>query len=120
MQKNEITWQAGGQQGEGLESLGAILASVLSRQGYYLYGFRQFSSRIKGGHTNYKIRIATQPVGTLNKQCDLLIALDQDTLVNEALALGENGIILAEKAIADVYTGKAKLLAVPFNDIAKQ
>lgn len=54
----------------GLESLGAILASVLSRQGYYLYGFRQFSSRIKGGHTNYKIRIATQPVGTLNKQCD--------------------------------------------------
>ena len=120
MKKNEITWQAGGQQGEGLESLGAILASVLSRQGYYLYGFRQFSSRIKGGHTNYKIRIATQPVGTLNKQCDLLLALDQDTLVNEALAVGENGIILAEKAIADFYTGKGKLLAVPFNDIAKQ
>lgn len=120
LQRNEITWQAGGQQGEGLESLGSILAAVLSHQGYELYGFRQFSSRIKGGHTNYKIRIATQPVGTINKDCDLLIALDQDTLANEALAINEDAIVLAEKAIAGNYTGKGKLLAVPFADIAKQ
>ncbi len=120
MQRNEITWQAGGQQGEGLESLGAILASTLSHQGYDLYGFRQFSSRIKGGHTNYKIRIATQPVGTINKECNLLIALDEDTFVNEALAVSENSIILAEKALPCAYTGPAKLLAVPFGDIAKQ
>lgn len=120
MQSNEITWQAGGQQGEGLESLGSILAAVLSHQGYDLYGFRQFSSRIKGGHTNYKIRIANQPVGTINKECDLLIALDQDTLTNEALAISDEGIILAEKAFADSYTGKGRLLAVPFIDIAKQ
>ena len=120
MQRNEITWQAGGQQGEGLESLGAILAQALSHQGYDLYGFRQFSSRIKGGHTNYKIRIAAKPVGTINKECDLLIALDSDTLTNEALAVSENGIILAEKALAANFSGKAELLAVPFADIAKQ
>ncbi|MGL5207288.1 MAG: 2-oxoacid:acceptor oxidoreductase subunit alpha [Acidaminococcaceae bacterium] len=120
MQRNEITWQGGGQQGEGLESLGAILAAVLSHQGYDLYGFRQFSSRIKGGHTNYKIRIAAEPVGTINKECDLLIALDQDTLSNEALTVGENGIILAEKTLAANFSGKAELLAVPFADIAKQ
>ena len=120
MQRNEITWQAGGQQGEGLESLGAILARALSHQGYDLYGFRQFSSRIKGGHTNYKIRIAVKPVGTINKECDLLIALDSDTLTNEALTVGENGIILAEKALAANFSGKAELLAVPFADIAKQ
>ena len=120
MQRNEITWQAGGQQGEGLESLGAILARTLSHQGYDLYGFRQFSSRIKGGHTNYKIRISAQPVGTINKECDLLVALDQDTLSNEALTVGENGIILAEKALAANFSGKTEILAVPFADIAKQ
>jgi 2-oxoglutarate/2-oxoacid ferredoxin oxidoreductase subunit alpha len=120
LQIQEITWQAAGQQGEGLESLGEILASALNGLGYYLYGFRQFSSRIKGGHTSYKLRIAAQSIGTINKKCDLLVALDQDTMSNEALAMNDRGIILADGILAQGYEGKAHCLAVPFTEIAKQ
>jgi len=120
LQIREITWQAAGQQGEGLESLGEILASALNSFGYYLYGFRQFSSRIKGGHTNYKLRIAAKSIGTINKHCDLLIALDKDTMSNEALAMNEQGIILADGILAEGYEGKARCFAIPFTDIAKQ
>ncbi len=83
LQNMEITWQAGGQQGEGLESLGAILAAALSGQGYNLYGFRQFSSRIK-------VDIPTTKSGLLKsrahgqKKCDLLLRLTRRTLTSEA------------------------------------
>ncbi len=120
MKSREITWQAGGQQGEGLESLGEILASALNHLGYDLYGFRQFSSRIKSGHTNYKLRIAAKSVGTIHKGCDLLIALDKDTLQNEALNMQEQGIILADSPLLQEYRGQAKFVAIPFTEIAKK
>ena len=118
MKSKEITWQAGGQQGEGLESLGEILASALNHLGYNLYGFRQFSSRIKGGHTNYRLRIAEKSVGTIHKGCDLLIALDKDTLLQEALVMKEDGIIMADELLAKEYSGKARCFAIPFTEIA--
>ena len=48
MKKQELSWKAGGQQGEGLESLGEIFAAALCSLSYDVYGYRQFSSRIKG------------------------------------------------------------------------
>ena len=50
----QLSWKVGGQQGEGVDSTGEIFAIALNRLGYYLYGYRHFSSRIKGGHTNNK------------------------------------------------------------------
>ena len=46
--RNQISWKVGGQQGEGIESTGEIFATAMNRKGYYLYGYRHFSSRIKG------------------------------------------------------------------------
>ncbi|NMC32552.1 MAG: hypothetical protein GYA36_08865, partial [Veillonellaceae bacterium] len=43
----QLSWKIGGQQGDGIESAGAIFATTLNRLGYYLYGYRQFSSRIR-------------------------------------------------------------------------
>lgn len=45
----QLSWKVGGQQGEGIESTGEIFSIALNRLGYYLYGYRHFSSRIKGG-----------------------------------------------------------------------
>lgn len=41
MKKQELSWKAGGQQGEGLESLGEIFAAALCSLGYDVYGYRQ-------------------------------------------------------------------------------
>ena len=40
MKKQELSWKAGGQQGEGLESLGEIFAAALCSLGYDVYSFR--------------------------------------------------------------------------------
>ena len=55
----EIAWKIGGQQGEGIESAGELLARGLAGKGYHLYGYRVFSSRIRGGHTDYQLRFGS-------------------------------------------------------------
>ena len=52
----------------------------MNRKGYYLYGYRHFSSRIKGGHTNNKIRVSLTPVHAISDDLDILVAFDQETI----------------------------------------
>mgnify|MGYP001952120389 FL=1 len=118
----QLSWKVGGQQGEGIDSAGEILSSALNRKGYYLYGYRHFSSRIKGGHSNTKIRISIEPVSAISDDLDILVAFDQETIDLNAHELIKGGIVLAdEKFKPQLPQGiEANLLAVPFTKIAQE
>jgi 2-oxoglutarate ferredoxin oxidoreductase subunit alpha len=120
--RKQLSWKVGGQQGEGIDSAGEILATALNRKGYYLYGYRHFSSRIKGGHSNTKIRISTSPIRSISDELDILVAFDQESIDLNAHELIEGGVILADaKFNPSVPEGvSARLLAVPFTHIAEE
>ncbi|MFA9558010.1 2-oxoacid:acceptor oxidoreductase subunit alpha [Evansella sp. AB-rgal1] len=119
---NQLSWKVGGQQGEGIESTGEIFSMALSRQGYYLYGYRHFSSRIKGGHTNNKIRVSTQPMNSISDDLDILVAFDQETIDLNHHELVNGGVIIGDsKFTPKLPEGcSAKLFSVPFTDIASE
>ncbi len=119
---NQLSWKVGGQQGEGIDSAGETLATVLNRQGYFLFGYRHFSSRIKGGHSNTKIRISTEPTSSISDDLDILVAFDQETIDLNAYELIDGGVILADaKFNPTIPEGiNAHLLAVPFTKIAEE
>lgn len=119
MKKQELSWKAGGQQGEGLESLGEIFAAALCSLGYDVYGYRQFSSRIKGGHTSYKLRIANYPVATIATGCNLLIAMDPDTLAVDAPELSTEGVLVADTAWLAEVNPKVRTVALSWNELSK-
>src|SRR5690606_27812688 len=117
-----LSWKIGGQQGEGVESTDRIFSTALNRLGYYLYGYRHFSSRIKGGHTNNKIRISTQPIRAISDDLDILVAFDQETINLNAHELRTGGIIIADaKFEPTVPEGvDARLFPVPITAIAEE
>ncbi len=119
---SQLSWKIGGQQGEGLESTDRIFSTALNRLGYYLYGYRHFSSRIKGGHTNNKIRISTKPIRSISDDLDILVAFDQETIDLNIHELRDGGIIIADaKFNPKVPEGvKARMFAVPFTAIAEE
>lgn len=119
MKKQELSWKAGGQQGEGLESLGEIFAAALCSLGYDVYGYRQFSSRIKGGHTSYKLRIANQPVATIAAGCNLVIAMDPDTLTVDAPELTQNGILVTDAAWLPTERNEFYTVTLSWNEFSK-
>ncbi|ARJ51739.1 2-oxoacid:acceptor oxidoreductase subunit alpha [Staphylococcus lutrae] len=120
--KSQLSWKVGGQQGEGIESTGEIFATAMNRKGYYLYGYRHFSSRIKGGHTNNKIRVSTTPVHAISDDLDILVAFDQETIVLNHHEMREDSVILADsKAKPEKPENcQAQLIVLPFTDIAKE
>jgi len=113
MAYEELIWQIGGQQGEGIDSAGDLLASTFNRLGYYLYGYREFSSRIKGGHTHYRLRISHKPVGALSHNLHLLLALDEESLKADDQALAPDGIVLADLHLAQNTTTPLQHRVVP-------
>ncbi|MBB6672833.1 2-oxoacid:acceptor oxidoreductase subunit alpha [Cohnella nanjingensis] len=119
---SQLSWKIGGQQGEGVESTDRIFSTALNRLGYYLYGYRHFSSRIKGGHTNNKIRISTKPIRAISDDLDILVAFDQESVDLNAKELRAGGVIVADaKFNPTVPEGvSAQLFAVPITAIAEE
>lgn len=120
--RRDLIWKMGGQQGEGIESGGEILARVLAAQGYSLFSQRLFSSRIKGGHTTFALRIAGEKLGTIGEAVDVLVALDQETVDLHAGEVRRGGMIIADakfKPTARVADG-VRLLTLPISDTAKE
>ncbi|MBB6690252.1 2-oxoacid:acceptor oxidoreductase subunit alpha [Cohnella xylanilytica] len=119
---SQLSWKIGGQQGEGVESTDRIFSTALNRLGYYLYGYRHFSSRIKGGHTNNKIRISTKPIRAISDDLDILVAFDQESIDLNAKELRPGGVIVADAKFSPTVPDGvgARLFAVPITAIAEE
>ena len=93
----------------------------MNRKGYYLYGYRHFSSRIKGGHTNNKIRVSTAPVHAISDDLDILVAFDQETIELNHHEMREDSIIIDAKAKpTKPEQCRAQLIELPFTSTAKE
>ena len=119
---SQLSWKIGGQQGEGVESTDRIFSTALNRLGYYLYGYRHFSSRIKGGHTNNKIRISTTAIRAISDDLDILVAFDQETIDLNYRELRNGGVIVADAKFSPTVDENAdiRLFSVPFTQIADE
>jgi 2-oxoglutarate ferredoxin oxidoreductase subunit alpha len=116
-----LTWMVGGQQGDGFSSSGETFALGLNRKGYHIYGFFTNSSRIKGGHANYRVRISTESRLANADQLDILVAFDEETIHLNAPQLRDGGYVLCDESLkADLPENKnLRLIKVPMYKIAE-
>jgi 2-oxoglutarate ferredoxin oxidoreductase subunit alpha len=114
----QLTWKVGGAQGEGIDSTGEILGAVLNRMGYHTFAYRHFMSLIKGGHTNYKIRISTQPVHYHGDLTDILIAFDQRTIDENKAELHQNSIVIYDSAFEPQGLESIPCCGIPMRETA--
>ncbi|MEE9235540.1 MAG: 2-oxoacid:acceptor oxidoreductase subunit alpha [Candidatus Acidoferrales bacterium] len=78
-----FSWMIGGPQGSGINLGAEILARVMSRLGYYVFGNIEYHSNIKGKHSYYRLRAADRPVHSHIEEVHLLTALDEETLIGD-------------------------------------
>ena len=94
-----------------------VFNTVASRAGYYVYAYKTFASRIKGGHTDFTTRVSTTRVQAPAAGVNLLVALDQETIDLCATNLYKGGIVLADEAINPTLPEgvDASLLTMPLH-----
>src|ERR1700756_5783515 len=83
-----------GASGQGINSIGAIIAKGLKRSGYCIFGYREYPSLIKGGHASYQLDIANEHLGSSETQVDVLIALNHHGLEVNLEEVKGQGLVL--------------------------
>ena len=83
MPQKSFSWMIGGPQGSGINTSAELLAKVLSRGGYQVFGNIEYNSNIKGKHSYYRLRIAVEPVRSHLEEIHLLVALEDETLFGD-------------------------------------
>ena len=83
-----------GASGQGINSIGEILAKGLKRAGYCVFGYREYPSLIKGGHSSYQLDISDEKVESTETKIDLLITLNHHGLEKNLHELKPGGIVV--------------------------
>jgi 2-oxoglutarate ferredoxin oxidoreductase subunit alpha len=80
LERTSIEVMFGGQAGDGSLTTGDVIAAIFKRCGLAVYTYKDFPSRIRGGHTNYIIRGGSEPDYGLADAVDALVAFDLEAV----------------------------------------
>src|SRR3989304_4090566 len=93
----EINFLVGGEAGQGVQTVGFVLAKVMSRGGLHVFADQDYESRIRGGHNFFRVRAGDTPVGALSEKVDILIALNKETLDLHRSEVKADGLALFDR-----------------------
>lgn len=115
MAERAVNVMIGGAAGQGLATVGQLLAKGLVRSGYEIVVRQDYMSRVRGGHNTFIIRASTGDIRAPREDMDILVALNQETvdLHKDELAL-DGMVILGD----DLDAGDLPHLSIPFKDLA--
>ncbi|MBW1867579.1 MAG: 2-oxoacid:acceptor oxidoreductase family protein, partial [Deltaproteobacteria bacterium] len=113
----DITVKIGGEAGQGLQTVGNLLALVCREAGLYMMAINDFESRIRGGHSFFQIRISDQPVYAPHHKVHLLLALNQETYDLHEKEMVPGGLVVMD---GDKKTVEKSSCMVPFGDLAQK
>jgi 2-oxoglutarate ferredoxin oxidoreductase subunit alpha len=111
----------GGEAGQGVQSVGFLLARVFARGGYHIFADQDYESRVRGGHNFFRIRVSDDKVGAIAEDVDILIALDRDSIELHQPNMVTQGVIIFDgEKIKEVSGDKGSLLSIPLEKLAEE
>lgn len=75
-----FTWKIGGEAGQGQQAAGLIFSRTCLKQGFFVFNYLEYPSRLRGGLVVSQATISNQPVQAAFQKIDLLFALSQEAL----------------------------------------
>lgn len=83
-----------GAQGQGVNSVGEMVAKGLKRAGYCVFGYREYMSLIKGGHSSYQLDISPEEIRASETTVDVVVTFNHHGLEKNLRDLKDGGILL--------------------------
>src|SRR3989338_5685644 len=126
MSRYLISWKVGGEAGFGIKSAGLTFAKVCKRAGYFVFGYDEYPSLIRGGHTTYQVTVSESPVASTAEEVDILVALNKDTFTRHAKELNHGSVVIYDKTAAPITLTEAqkemhiKLVHIPLALLTEQ
>tara|TARA_B100000029_G_scaffold198492_2_gene196775 strand:+ start:7004 stop:8740 length:1737 start_codon:yes stop_codon:yes gene_type:complete len=120
MDSLDLTIRIAGENGEGVLTVGDVLAEALARSGLYIYTFKNLPAEIKGGASMTQVRVQDTPVRSPGDALDILMVWNQE---NYDIHVGEvkpSGVVIFDPDECKPDENLEVLqIAVPLQDITK-
>ena len=110
----------GGEAGQGVQSVGAILAKTLAYGGLNVFADQDYESRVRGGHNFFRVRGKDDDVLALSRGLDMLVALNKETIDIHRQELKTGGIIIYDGEQTKAEGEGEKYFNVPLVRLAEE
>ena len=117
MSDTSINIVIGGAAGQGLATVGTLMAKAMTRAGYHVLVNQKYMSQVRGGHNTFTIRMGPDPVVSITDDIDILVALNAETLALHKDDLREDGLVIHGD---DIDSAGFNALRIPFKDLASK
>jgi len=116
----DYTIKVGGQAGQGIQSVGGLIARAFAEVGMDVFANQDYMSRVRGGHNFFQIRASDRPVGAARDRVDILIALDQTSIDEHASEVVEGGAIVFDGEEKGFSCEGVNCFSVPLKRLAEE
>ena len=110
----------GGEAGQGLQSIGLILAKTFCRAGYHIFTVQDYESRIRGGHSAFYLRFSDNQVEASKTEITFLVCFDKQTLSLYQTNISSGGYILYNSDAIKEGLPSKNAIPVPLDTLALQ
>ncbi|MCA1927023.1 MAG: 2-oxoacid:acceptor oxidoreductase subunit alpha [Calditerrivibrio sp.] len=108
----------GGPAGLGIMSSGLMLLKLFKRSGYYVHGYPEYPSLIRGGYNSFLIEADKRFINAPFSSYNILVAL-ADVAIQKEKITEEMFVILDIENSKEIEKIKGKVVNVPFKSIVK-
>ncbi|MBI3814043.1 MAG: 2-oxoacid:acceptor oxidoreductase subunit alpha, partial [Nitrospinae bacterium] len=116
----DINIKIAGQAGQGIQSIAEILIKVLKTQGLHIFAVQDYMSRVRGGHNFMQMRISDSPVYSMQEHCDVLIALDKNSIDIHKREVPKGGAIIYDPHSVKADSPDRRYIPIPLNTLSKE
>jgi len=116
----DINFMVGGEAGQGVQSVGFLLAKVFARGGYNIFADQDYESRVRGGHNFFRVRVKDGRVGAISEAVDILIALNQESINLHQKELVSGGVTIFDGEKIKITASDTSLFSVPLESLAQE
>jgi 2-oxoglutarate ferredoxin oxidoreductase subunit alpha len=117
----DLNFMIGGEAGQGVQSVGFLLAKVFACGGYHVFADQDYESRVRGGHNFFRVRVSDDKVGAIAEDVDVLIALDSNSIELHQAEMASPGIMIFDgEKTEGVSGGNDNVLSIPLEKMAEE
>jgi 2-oxoglutarate ferredoxin oxidoreductase subunit alpha len=118
--KAGINFMVGGEAGQGVQTVGFILAKTMARAGLHVFADQDYESRVRGGHNFYRIRASETRVQAIAEEIDVLVAIDQASIERHHQEVAPDGITIFDHDKLNIEGKKLNSLSIPLEKLAEE
>jgi 2-oxoglutarate ferredoxin oxidoreductase subunit gamma len=111
----------GGHGGHGVVLAGQILGKAAAFDGKKVLQTQAYGAEARGSLARSEVIISDEKIGfPAVRKCDILVAMNQESLDKYLPHLKENGVLIVDSTVEKVHETKAKMYKVPAVETAKK